>query len=202
MTRAKRILLPAIFISLIVSGASSAGMPPATQPGEDVISVEMRPCKQSRFAREISVLKLVLTGNRSTEPLVVRGTLEVGGESYDLYLPKKNDGYSTKNTGSDDSHFINTSTLISIDANHDGELTDDEGWFSNLPVRIADQMFDVVSIAEDGSRVELRRSKAPLAGAVVGRKCPPFSLQTADGRTLTLDSFAGKAFLLDVWSVT
>jgi hypothetical protein len=63
-------------------------------------------------------------------------------------------------------------------------------------------MFDVVDLAADGSKILLRASRAPLGGVVMGRKCPPFSFTTANGKAVTPDTFAGKAFLLDIWSVT
>jgi hypothetical protein len=37
---------------------------------------------------------------------------------------------------------------------------------------------------------------------VVGRICPPFSFETADGEEVSLEKMAGKAFILDIWSFT
>ncbi len=137
------------------------------------------------------------------DKLVWKGTLEVDGESFAIYLPKlkKKKTYTTTNTGKDN-HYGNTSTLLSIDGNHDDILTSDESWNANLPVRIGDRMFDIVQIEPDGSRIDARPSAAPLRGMVVGRKCPPFELQIDAGEKVTLESYAGKAFLLDIWSVT
>jgi hypothetical protein len=143
----------------------------------------------------------VLIAGPPREELVKRGTVEVGGQKYALYLPKAK-SYSTKNTKKSDSGFENTSTLLYVDHNGDGRLTEDEGWFTNLPVRLGDKMFDVTEIAADGSRVVLRPSKAPLRGVIVGRKCPDFSFKTAGGKEVSRDRLAGKPFLLDIWSIT
>jgi hypothetical protein len=135
------------------------------------------------------------------DKLVKRGTISVDGQEYTLYLPKA-DSYSTTNSGTDDSDSENTSTLISIDQNGDGKLTKDESWFANLPVRLGDKMFDLADIADDGSQIILRPSTSPPRGAVVGRTCPPFSFETADGEEVSLEEMAGKAFILDIWSFT
>ena len=96
----------------------------------------------------------------------------------------------------------NTSTLISVDQNGDGRLTENDGWFANLPLRLGDKMFDVAEIAGDGSRIVLKPSNSSLRGVVVGRTCPPFSFKTADGEEINRESLAGKPFLLDIWSIT
>ena len=180
--------------------------PPASAPADGdssgIISIEMSKCDQTRVKRDQSILKLLLTSERARETMATKGRLTVDDEAFDIFLPPKGDGYTVKNTGKDESHTYNISTLIAIDADHDGSLARDEDWFASLPLRVADRMFEVLSIAPDGSRIALRPSKASLAGAVVGRKCPPFSLKTDGGETVTLESFAGKAFLLDIWSVT
>ena len=135
------------------------------------------------------------------DKLVKRGTVEVDGQGYTLYLPKA-DLYSTKNTESSDSGFENNSTLISVDHNGDGLLTDDEGWYANLPLRLGDKMFDVAEIAADRSQIVLKPSHSPLRGVIVGRTCPAFSYKTADGDEVSLETLAGKAFVLDIWSFT
>jgi hypothetical protein len=133
--------------------------------------------------------------------LVWKGSVTVDREAFDIYLPKA-DSYRLKNTANDDGDLYNTSTLISIDSNHDGRLTEDEGWFANLPIRIGDKMFEATRIAANGSTVDLKPSGKPLSGIVVGRKVPPFAYKTRDGQTVTQDTYKGKAVLLDVWSVT
>jgi hypothetical protein len=167
------------------------------------ITVMMEDCKASRPGRFTSnsvSLRALFTGPPRDE-LVKRGTVQVDGQKYILYLPKAKP-YSIKNTAANDSGFENTSTLLSVDHNGDGVLTDDEGWFVNLPLRLGDKMFDVLQIAADGSRIVLKPSKSPLRGVIVGRICPPFSFKTADDKEFSRESLAGKAFLLDIWSIT
>jgi hypothetical protein len=173
----------------------------AEEPAE--VAILMEDCKASRPGKitgSTSILSLLFTGPPK-EKLVKRGTVQVDGQDYTLYLPK-GASYSTKNTEPGDSGFENTSTLISVDHNGDGRLTDDEGWFANLPLRLGEKMFDVAEIAEDGSRIVLKPSQSPLRGVIVGRTCPPFSFKTADGDEVSFKTLAGKAFILDIWSFT
>jgi len=135
------------------------------------------------------------------EDLVKRGVLEVDGHNYYLYLPQAK-GYSVKNTKLADTDFDNTSTLISVDQNGDGRITDADGWFANLPLRVGDKMYDVTEIAADASWIVLKPSKSPLRGVIVGRTCPPFSFTTADGKVVSRESLARKPFILDIWSIT
>jgi hypothetical protein len=135
------------------------------------------------------------------EELVKRGSLEIDGAKYAVFLPKEK-VYSTRNTAKSDDEMGNTSTPVFIDQNGDGRITNDEMWFSNLPIRVGDRMYDVTEIAKDGTRISFKLSKAPLSGVVVGRPCPPFSLKTSDGKEVSSKQLAGKAFLLDFWSVT
>jgi len=135
------------------------------------------------------------------EDLVKRGVLEVDGHKYSLYLPQAK-AYSVKNTKPSDADSENTSTLISVDQNGDGLITDADGWFANLPLRLGDKMYDVTEIAADASRIVLKPSKSPLRGVIVGRACPPFSFKTADGKVVSRESLARKPFILDIWSIT
>jgi hypothetical protein len=89
------------------------------------------------------------------DDLVKRGTVQVDRRRYTLYLPKAK-SYSTRNSGPSDRDSDNTSTLISVDQNGDGCLTENDGWFANLPLRLGDKMFDVAEIAADGSRIVLK----------------------------------------------
>jgi len=199
----------ALFLFLFLSGALCIALPgesraqKATADQASAITVVMEDCKASRpgkFTSDTSILRTIFTGP-PTEALVKRGTVEVAGQKYTLYLPKAK-SYSTKNTKRSDSDFENTSTLISVDHQGDGRLTEREGWFANLPLRLGDKMFDVTEIAADGSRIVLKPSKSPLRGVIVGRTCPPFSFETADGKEISRKSFADKPFLLDIWSIT
>jgi len=170
----------------------------------DAMRIPMKACNLSRPAR--IDIKIDKKGNPSINQkpdfqLVWKGSIIVDRESFDIYLPRAG-SYSLKNTANDDGDLYNTSTLISIDSNHDGRLTDDEGWFANLPIRIGDKMFEATQIAPNGKTVELKPSAKPLSGIVVGRNVPPFAYKTRDGQTVTQDTYKGKAVLLDVWSVT
>jgi hypothetical protein len=110
--------------------------------------------------------------------------------------------YSVKNTNRSDADSENTSTLISVDQNGNGRITDADGWFANLPLRLGDKMYDVTEVAADASRIVLKPSKSPLRGVIVGRTCPPFSFKTADGNVVNRESLARKPFILDIWSIT
>jgi hypothetical protein len=198
-----------LFLLLLLPAAAGSALSAVIRPDQPplpapAITVVMEDCKASRPAKitgAASALAFLIAGRPSEEELVKRGTVQVDGRKYTLYLPRAR-SYSTKNTGPSDSDFDNTSTLISVDQAGDGRLTERDSWFANLPLRLGDRMFDVAEIAADGSRVVLKPSKAPLRGAIVGRTCPPFSFKTADGMEVSRDRLAGKPFLLDIWSTT
>jgi hypothetical protein len=204
MTTYRRLfLLPLLPALLGIALPSMSGTQKATAEQAAAMTVVMQNCKASRpgkLTSDTSIVRALFTGP-PTEELVKRGTVEVDGQKYTLYLPKAK-AYSLKNTKPSDSDFENTSTLLSVDHTGDGRLTGNEGWFANLPLRLGDTMFDVTEIAADGSRIVLKPSKAPLRGVIVGRTCPPFSFQTADGKEVSRKSLAGKPFLLDIWSIT
>src|SRR6266404_4079901 len=92
-------------------------------------------------------------------------------------LPRKARDIPPKDTGRANFPRDNTSTLISVDNDHDGVITADEGWFASLPIRVGDKMFDVVDIEREGNRIDVRPSATPVRGVVVGRMCPSFSFQ-------------------------
>jgi hypothetical protein len=190
-----------IFSSGAATSANGSPALPAEQPAE--ITIAMEDCKASRpgkISGTTSLLSLLFSGPPK-DKLVKRGTVPVDGQTYTLYLPRA-ESYSTTNTEEGDSDFENTSTLLSIDHNGDGKLTEDEGWFANLPLRLGDKMFDVAEIAADGSRIVLKPSQSPLRGVILGRTCPPFSFETADGGEVSRETLAGRAFILDIWSFT
>ena len=171
--------------------------------GSQQIEIAMKSCSAGRPPRtniEIKNNNPIITQKPDFQ-LVWKGGITVDSESFDIYLPKA-PAYSIKNTAKDDGDLYNTSTLISIDSNHDGRLTADEGWFANLPVRIGDRMFDVIRIAPNGRSIILKSSAKPLSGVIVGRRMPPFAYKTRDGKAITENTFKGKALLIDVWSVT
>ena len=186
-------------IVLLVFAAVAAAQTPDTPASQAAaLVVNLEDAKATR-AGTMKGLTSVFAGPPK-EKLVRKGVVSVAGETFDIYLPEA--PYALENTGRNETAFENTATRVSIDANRDGKLAEDEHWFVNLPIRIGDAMFEVRSIAEDGRRVELQASTAPLSGAVVGRRVPPFKFETADGKTVTQDDYKGKAFLLDIWSVT
>lgn len=167
------------------------------------MTIAMDDCQASRpgtITSNTSILRMLFAG-LPEEKLVKRGTVQVDGQQYTLYLPQA-PSYSTQNTKPGDSPFENTSTRISVDQTGDCRLTEDTGWCANLPLRLGDTMFDVVEIAADGSWIVLQPSQSPLRGVLIGRTCPPFTFTTADGKEISRESLAGKPFLLDIWSIT
>lgn len=194
------LLLPAVLgiVPPLGSGAQKAVPDP-----EAALTVAMADCKASRPAKVTGGFSALrsLFGGPPKEDLVKRGTVRVDGQTYTLYLPKAK-AYTTKNTKPGDDDLENTSTVISVKETGDGRSAGMQDWFSNLPVRLGDKMFDVAEIAADGSRIVLKPSKVPLSGVIVGRRCPAFSFKTADGKEVSRETLAGKAFLLDIWSVT
>jgi hypothetical protein len=159
----------------------------------------MEDCQVSRSRTATGLLEALAGGGK--DQLVKRGVVEIEGNKYTLYLPKAK-AYAVKNSAKRDHDFENKSTLLTIDQTGDGKFTEADNWFANLPIRLGDQMFDVVEIAANGSQIGLRRSKAPLSGALIGRACPAFAFKTADGKEISRETLKGKAFLLDIWSIT
>lgn len=128
-----------------------------------------------------------------------RGELNVGDERVILYVPT----FGPYSTNSVEQHsFNNTSTIISVDSNRDGQLKSTEKWHTSLPVRLGEAMFEVKQIDPGGTWILLEESKLPLAGCVVGKKCPDFEFTTMDGKKVSLDTYKGKVLLLNVWSMT
>lgn len=181
------------------------GAPPSPAP-EPAIELAFEPCAADRPAAFTGVGDLValLAAGPRRERLVRKATLHDAGRDVTLYLPELAAGaaYRRENRGDDSTALENQSTLLSIDDDGDGVLTEREGWHASLPLRIGDAMFDVVDLAADGSRMRLARSAAPLSGIVLGRRVPEFEFKTADGQAFSNASLAGKPFVLDLWSIT
>src|SRR5947209_8434486 len=123
-----RRILPLLFVLLAMANLALPGGSRAQKPTADdaaAITIVMEDCQASRPGKigNAGILSLLLSGPPKEE-LVKRGTAEVDGQKYTLYLPKAK-AYSIKNTKADNSAFENTSTLISVDHNRDGKLTDD-----------------------------------------------------------------------------
>src|SRR5262245_36661684 len=176
--------------------------PARALPGPDSsLTIHLEDCEASRPGRvKPDVLKDLKPEDLKNDPegarrliedafkpekLVKRGRIQVKEGSFDIYLPESEEPYTIVNKGASEADHENLSTLISIDANGDGKLTEEEGWFASQPIRIADRMWEVASIAPDGSRIEIRPSAKRLQGLVLGRKCPPFSYQTEEGKRIT-----------------
>jgi len=204
-------LVTAAFLLTVTVAISSAQTEPTSKPtapaaqtsSDETFIIKTSPCKARRDGRFTGVGSLLgeLFSGPSVDKLVHKGKLVLDDRTHTFYLPKAK-AYSVKNTGKPDDLLGNTSTLVSIDANGDGKLADEEGWYASGPIRLDDAMFEITTIADDGGQIELKRSDVALRGLIVGRKCPPFSFKTTAGRKVNLDSYRGKALLLNVWSVT
>jgi hypothetical protein len=191
-------LLVPVFLAFAPPGTLEQVEP--TAKSTPSITIKMEDCQATRPGRtDIGLLRLLLFGPPKDQ-LVKRGAIDVDGQTYHVYLPKAS-SYTIKNKakpGTDE----DTSTLVSIDLDQDGQLTEQESWYASLPIRIGDRMFDVEEIAESGARIVLKPSTAPVRGLIKGRQCPPFKFATSDGKEISLGTLKGKTFLLDIWSVT
>lgn len=149
-------------------------------------------------------LSLYLDGGifvKASRDMVLKGSLKVNEESFEIFLPHTKQGYSASPRPKLKSELIHyTSTYLAVDQNHDGKLESWESYLAELPLRLGDSMFDVVKIAQDGSCITLRPSKAPLQGAVVGRKVADFKFTTIEGKVISRDNLEGRALLIDCWA--
>ena len=178
----------------------SSGSPETSVRDGDVIKLETEASRLTRPPAKFDV-SMIFAG-RQDDQLHRKCSIEVEGKSISIYLPKE-ESYTIENTTENNTMVSNTSTYISIDQNRDGILDDHEAQPTNLPIRILDSMYHVVSIAEDASSISLVKSDGPLFGTVLNRKCPEFSFQTLDGsQTISNQSILGKVTLLDIWAVT
>ena len=162
--------------------------------GSEIV-IEMTPCQMERNYDEFFV--------ESSKQMTLKGSVEVAGESFDIYFPEDDRGYSTAARPlPEDSESLAefTSTYLAVDQNHDGNIAWWESYYAEFPLRIGDSMFDVVAIAEDGSALTLRPNDGPLVGAVIGRKAPDFTFQTIDGKTLGLKDYEGQTLIIDCWA--
>jgi hypothetical protein len=160
---------------------------------EAPIVVTMAPCEGKRPVQGFYV--------KSSRDLAHKGSLQVGGETFDLYLPKEKGGWSHLPRPERKGMLVTlTSTWLSVDQDHDGKIAIDESYFAELPLRIGDTMFDVVGIAADGSSVTLRRREGPLAGAVRDRKAAAFEWNATDGRKLSNASYENRVLVIDCWA--
>ena len=182
------------------SAEHSSGDAETTAGDSDVIKLETEECRLTRPAAKFDV-SMIFTGGKDDQ-IHRKCSIEVEGKSINIYLPKE-ETYTIENSAENNTNVSNTSTYISIDQNSDGILDDHEARPTNLPIRILDSMYRVVSIAEDASSISLVKSDGPLFGTVLNRKCPEFSFQTLDGsQTISDKSILGKVTMLDIWAVT
>jgi hypothetical protein len=190
-----------------------AALVPAAHAGQDItekgskttgaITVTLEDCKATRpgkISKDTSLLRLIFQGPPK-ENLAKKGALTVDGRTFQMYLPRAT-SYSITKSGENEAERENASTRISIDFNGNGELEEAEGWYANQPIRVGDRMFDVTEISPTGDRLVLVPSSAPLRGVIEGFRCPPFLFKSEKGQAITRDDLAGRAFLLDIWSVT
>ncbi len=178
-------------------------VPPQPQPkaGKNEVVVNLSPTKIERPG----TINITFDANGhpsfiEPKPVkMVKGELNTDGEDVIFYLP----AYGPYSVNSKKSHsFENTSTAISVDSNNNSELERTELWFSSMPIRFGDKMFEVKKIDPGSTWVLLSKSSAPLSGLVVGKPCPPFTFTMADGKQIKLEDYKGKSLLLDVWSMT
>lgn len=135
------------------------------------------------------------------EKLVARGQIEVDGRSYAIYLPHPLLGYSTKNTLSGQGMFYN-STAIGVDHDGDGKLSPSENFFAHKPIRIGRSMYEVTSLARDGSEVRLRKAGKLATVLTRGVESTPLRIETTDGESTSIADVRGSALILKYWSPT
>ncbi len=185
-----------LLLSLFTTGASHSVDPPA-----DAITITLTETTVTRPGSVTGGLLAAIFGGSGGGEKLKRGEHTVDEQTFALFLPRAKT-CTIKNTGPNDGAFENTSTAITVAPKGDEKLTANQNWFANLPLRIGDRMFDVLDIAADGGTIVLKPSTAPLRGAVLGRKCPPFAFETSDGKKISLADYKGQSFLLDIWSTT
>jgi len=162
--------------------------PEASQP--DTVVVEMKPCDLRRPKP-----MMMLTSNR----LVRKGEVRVGDQTYSIYLPRARE---YRLVGKRVGAIPSDATAVSVDQDRDGKISATETFLADCPLRIADSVFDIVSIAKDGSKIELRRRKGPLVGCVSGRIAPAFDFETTSGKRVKRDDFRGRYLVIHFWAPT
>jgi hypothetical protein len=185
------------FLLLPILAVESGTAQPA-DTAADTITVTLTDTTVTRTGTATGILATIFSGGNEK---LNQGELTVDGETFALYLPRGKT-CTIKNTGKNDSVFENKSTAITVAPKDEKKLTPAQNWFANLPLRVGDKMFTVVDLAADGSKIVLNPSNEPLRGVIVGRRCPDFAFETSDGKKVSRDGYKGKAFLLDIWSVT
>ncbi len=136
-----------------------------------------------------------------TEPLPLCAKFTRDGDTVAIYIPDR-EQYPLTNTGDNDTRYSNTSTFVSIDHNGDGKFEDYESVPTNLPIRLFDSMFLVKLIDKARPEITIQELNLPLAGAVLGRKCPEFWYETVEGRVVSNETILGAVTILDIWAST
>ncbi len=180
---------------LLAAGASALAALSVDSPSSlDQITVRMAPCEVKRSTTMFYV--------KSSKTLTRKGTVEVDGKPFDIYLPdSERSPYSIKPRPERAGMLSSiTSTYLAVDQDHNGEISELESYYAEFPLRIGNAMYDIIAIAEDGSTVTLEPSDSKLAGAVLGQRASDFQFTTVDGKTLKLDDYKGKALVIDSWA--
>lgn len=160
----------------------------------DPIVIAMSPCEGKRPVPQFYV--------KSSRTLARKGTVDVGGEAFDIYLPREK-SYSHRPRPEQKSLMVTmTSTYLSVDQDHDGTIGAFESYLAESTLRLGDTKFEVVDLAMDGSSLTIRRTDGPLTGAILGRKAAAFAWRGIDGRALTRDDHAGRVLVIDCWAPT
>lgn len=173
---------------LLLFAGLSSGL--AAQP--EPIVVAMSPCELKRPVDSFYV--------KSSRNLVAKGTVQVDGEAFDIYLPEEK-AYSRQPRPEQKALLtVRTSTYLSVDQDHDGKISALESYFAESPLRLGDAMFEIVDLPADGGSLTIRRTDRPLTGAVLGRKAAAFDWTAIDGSKLRRDDFKNRLLVIDCWA--
>lgn len=139
------------------------------------------------------------------------GTVTVGGKTYPAMLVE-NDGDALYNKPAPAAGTPARARplWLYVDLNNTGEFGPTSKMITlNGPFRLFDTTYEA-TVATDGSAVTLKKSDkviaapAPAAPAptllAVGKDAPDFTVDTPDGRKVTLSSLKGKVVILDFWA--
>jgi hypothetical protein len=201
----RRAYLATTFVGLVLAACSNKvekiiPPEPAPLPGAGEQVVKLLPTKVRRMSEMRITFNNGVPDMHEPHPInLKKGSLTVDDETVTFYIPERGP-YSV--SSAKNHHFDNTSTAFSVDADNDSDLQRTELWYSSLPIRMGNKMFDVKKIDPGGTWVLLAQSAAPLAGLVVGKPCPDFKLVMNDGKTITPADYKDRVLLLDVWSFT
>lgn len=169
-----------------------AGLSIGLAAQHDSIVVAMAPCELQRPIDSFYV--------KSSRNLVAKGTVQVDGESFDIYLPKEKAYSRVPRPEQKGVLIVRTSTYLSVDQNHDGKIGALESYFAESPLRLGNAMFEIVDLPANGGSITIRRTDRPLTGAVLGRKAAEFDWTAIDGSKLRRDDFKNRVLVIDCWA--